>query len=443
MVVAPKEAKAEPAVTAQHMAAYKSADENKRLRILMKLVDAGYVNAAEQMLRTVPLQGPLAANRQLYIEGLIAEKRGRLTEAAAKFRAALANDPHLTVVRVELTKVLAALDENDSAKHHLKLLESETQDPQQLAGIRSFVQRLDARHPVTFSGFVSIAPSTNINQGSSHDTVVSPGIAGVNGVSPVGTIPSANQKMSGVGIISGVSVGFNKRLGDSWQAVMAAGLTGSYYPTVNAVSVSASQSAEMRYMLQNGYLGLGGVASQTADPINLSLGYTSYGPRVSMAKLLTSRDQFIASAVYEWRNYNNNPSANGTALTANAVLTHALDSTSNVAFMLGYENITQTQAFNSYQDVSVGMGAYKELPSGITLQTQATLRFAGFNDVHPLQLVTRQDQNLTGAINLTKRDWNLLGFAPSLNYTYVRNFSNNPLFDFDSHAVDLRFTKNF
>lgn len=443
MVNAPSQAQAEPAITAQNIQAYQAADENHRIRILIKLVGAGYVNAAEQMLHSFPLQGPLAGNRTLYIEGLIAEKRGHLTEAAAKFRSALASDPHLTLVRVELTKVLANLDETDSAKHHLQLLEAETTDPQQLAGMRSFMEKLDARHPFTFSGFVSIAPSTNINQGSSQSTVYSPGIAGVDGVGAVGTIAPSGQAMSGVGITAGGNVGFTHRFGDDWQSVLAAGLTGVYYPSLNSVSLSASQSAEARYLIKDGYLGFGGAASESADPINMDLAYTSIGPRISMSKLLTQRDQLTASALYEWRNYVTSPTSNGNALTVNAVLTHALDSTSNIALLGGYENVTQQLAFNSYQDVSVGLGAYKELPHGITAQLQGTARFAGFDDVNPFTLSTRQDQNLTGSITLTKRDWNLFGFAPSLNYTYTRNFSNISLFDFDSNNIDFRLTKNF
>ena len=439
----PQHAAAEPAVTAKNMAAYQAADEDHRIHILLKLVGAGYVNAADQMLHQFPMQGPLAQNRTLYVEGLIAKNRGHLTEAAAKFRAALANDPHLTLVRVELTKVLADLDENDSAKHHLKLLESETQDPQQLAGIRSFMERLDSKHPITFSGFVSVAPSTNINQGSSHSTVYSPGLDGVNGVNPVGTIPAASQKMTGLGVVGGVNLGYNHRLGDHWQAVLAAGLSASYYPTFSSTSVSASQSAELRYLIKDGYLGFGGIASESADPVHLALGYTGYGPRISMAKLLTARDQLTASATYEWRNFINGPSQSGTAFAVNAVLTHALDSTSNVAFLVGYENVAQQLDYNSYQDVSFGLGAYQEFSHGITAQTQTTLRLAGFNAINAAQNATRQDQNLTASINLTKRDWNLLGFAPSLNYTYTRNFSNFALFDYDSHNVDFRLTKNF
>jgi outer membrane protein len=44
---------------------------------------------------------------------------------------------------------------------------------------------------------------------------------------------------------------------------------------------------------------------------------------------------------------------------------------------------------------------------------------------------------------LTKRDLNIFGFAPSLEYTYTDNISNISLFDYDSHAIDFRLTKDF
>ena len=71
------------------------------------------------------------------------------------------------------------------------------------------------------------------------------------------------------------------------------------------------------------------------------------------------------------------------------------------------------------------------------------MRFAQFGDVTPVYNLTRTDQRYTGSATLTKRDWNWFGFAPSLNYTYVRNVSNIDLYDYDSHSVDFRLTKDF
>ena len=81
-----------------------------------------------------------------------------------KYRAALASDPSLTLVRSELAKTLFELGENDSAKHHLTLLMADAPNAVQAQGIRSFIDTIDASRPYTFSAFISAAPSTNINQ---------------------------------------------------------------------------------------------------------------------------------------------------------------------------------------------------------------------------------------------------------------------------------------
>ena len=38
-------------------------------------------------------------------------------------------------------------------------------------GIRSFIDTIDARRPFTFNTFISVAPSTNVNNGSSIEKV--------------------------------------------------------------------------------------------------------------------------------------------------------------------------------------------------------------------------------------------------------------------------------
>ena len=448
-------ARAEPQISANQISIYEHSDEAKRVHILIQLCNAGFVNSAEMLLYRFPLQGPTAVDRTLFIEGLIAEKRGALPLAATKFRAALANDPRLTLVRSELAVVLAHMNEPDSAKHHLELLAADVNDPQQQAGIRSFEESLNKSHPLTFSGFVSIAPSTNINQGSSHNTISSASIPnsvtidqygnviGSVTYNPLGTIPLDNQKQSGIGIIAGGSANYTKHLSERIQAVVSAGVTGTYYPLTGLTGASLNQSAELDYLNSHGYVGFGGTASEGVDTQARALNYTSYGPRLSVLHRITERDQLSASVSYEWRNYPSSPTYNGNALTISSVFTHALDSSSNLALISGYDSVTQQLDSNSYYGGTLGFGFYKEMPRGFTVQGQGTAHLAQFYAQYPYQNFARADANLTGSLTLTKRDWNWFGFAPSLNYTYVRNFSNISLFDFDSHSVDFRLTKDF
>ena len=427
----------------QQIAYYQSGTEAARVRLLIELIKNNHADMAEALMKRFPLAGPLAQNRIYFLQGLILESRGQLADSATKFRAALANDPKLTLVRSELAMVLARMNETDSAKHHLELLAADAPDSVQQAGIRSFIDSLNASHPFTFSGFISIAPSTNINQGSSHDTVYSPGLGGTAGVDPFGTIAASSQKQSGTGAAAGFNVGYSKNLSERIQAVLAVGANGTYYPVTGLTSAGLSQSAELRYITGHGFVGFGGTAAEGIDTTARALNYTSYGPRLSWAHRLTERDQFTGYVSYEWRNYAGSPSFNGNALTLWSVFTHALDSSSNVALMLGYDSVKQQDAFNSYYGGTFGLGFYKELPHGVTVQSQGTAHLAQFYDQNPFTLSTRQDTNLAGSLTLTKRDWNWFGFAPSLNYTYTRNFSNISIYDYDSHSVDFRLTKDF
>jgi hypothetical protein len=71
------------------------------------------------------------------------------------------------------------------------------------------------------------------------------------------------------------------------------------------------------------------------------------------------------------------------------------------------------------------------------------VRLSEFDAMHPIAGVTRKDTRLSGTVALTKRDFNIWGYAPSLEYTYVNNDSNISLYEFDSHALDFRLSKDF
>ena len=421
----------------QQMAQYQATPENERVRILIELAKTGHNDEAEGLLKNFPLQGPHAENRTLFIQGLNLEARHDLVGAARYFRSALASDPKLTLVRSELVQVLVKLDEGDSAKHHLQLLEADAPSEEQAAGIRSFIDKIDQSHPYSFSGFVSIAPTTNINNGSSHNQVYSE-ITGSNW-----DISAANQAQSGIGISAGLNAGYSKRLGNSFQGVVAANIVGSLYGDFAFNSISSSESAELRYLLDNGFVSVGGVSSQGFAPASQSFTYTSYGPRVALNYQLSQRNLLKASIVDEYRNYINSNVQNGWVLTTDLSLTHAIDSSMNFTVFGGYQKVGATLPTLSYQSYYGGLNFYKEMPAGVTLDLNGQARFSGFDANIPGQSYARADQRFTASATLTKRDLNILGFAPSLNYTYTLNKSNFAVYDYDSHAVNFNFTKDF
>ena len=429
--------KAAAAPSPQQISEYEASTESTRVKLLIKLAKSGQPDLAEALLKLYPLTGEFGKNRQLYINGLILQARGNLTGAAKNYRAALADDPSLTLVRSELAQTLFALQEDDSAKHHLNLLMAEAPSENEAKGIRSFIDAIDARRPFTFNAYVSVAPSTNVNNGSSNKTIYSP-LFGVDL-----DIDDGSREQSGVGFSTGLSAGYSHRLGNDFSAVLGGGINANIYTDSDYNSFNASQSAELRYLLTGGFLGAGLVASENMKNDELGLSYYSYGPRISLQKAISPKDRLNLSSVYEWRNYSDYPASDGTALMIDGSWSHAFDSSLIASLSAGYDKIATEINYNSFETYSGGFGLYKELPKGITVNLNGELRLSEFDAVHPLAGVVREDRRYMGSVAFTKRDFNIWGYAPAIEYTYVYNDSNISIYEFDSHAIDFKLSKDF
>lgn len=421
----------------QQISEYEASNEATRVKLLITLARAGQQDLAESLLKRYPLTGEFGPNRQLFIEGLILKARGNLTGAAKKYRAALADDPGLTLVRSELAQTLFILQEDDSAKHHLNLLMAEAPDEYQAQGIRSFIDAIDARRPFTFSAYVSVAPSTNVNNGSSNKTIYSP-LFGADL-----DIDDESREQSGVGFSTGLSAGYSHRLGNDFSVVLGGGINATIYTDSDYNSFNASQSAELRYLLTGGFLGAGLVASENMKNDELGLSYYSYGPRISLQKAISAKDRVNLSSVYEWRNYSDYSESDGTALMIDGSWSHSFDSSLTTSLSAGYDEIETGIDYNSFETYSGGFGFYKELPKGITVNLNGELRLSEFDAVHPIAGIVREDRRYMASVAFTKRDFNIWGYAPAIEYTYIYNDSNVSIYEFDSHAIDFKLSKDF
>ncbi len=420
--------------TAQQVATYEKLPETERFKLLMFMAKSPDADNVNILLKLHPLEGPFAANRQLFLEGEVLKTKGKYTQAAKKFRQALADDPSLTLVRAELAETLVILQEDDSALHQLKLLEAEAPDAQAASGIRSFIDQVDSRRPVTFTGYISLAPSTNLNSGSSHATVYSPTL-GLN------LIPEAPK--SGIGVASGVSVAFTKRLGNDLMFVAAGGGDVTLYNDRSFNNYGTSQSLELRHLLPQGYVGIGAVSSQQLDNQDYGPDFLSYGPRISASLQLNPQDHLSLSAVYEWRKALMKGADDSTSINLDGSWTHAWNSTFNTTLFSGFDRIKTPLDVTSYKTFSGGLSVYKELTHGITATLTGTVTKTGYDGINGIAAKVRADNRVVTSLSITKRDFEIYGFAPSLSYTYVDNFSNIGNYDYTSNAIDFRLTKDF
>ncbi len=293
---------------------------------------------------------------------------------------------------------MVELEQDDSATHHLRLLAADAPTEQDAAGIRAFVDKVDARRPYRFNAYIAAAPSSNVNNGSNHSTVYSP-IFGSNL-----TIGEDSRKTSGIGGAVGANAAFNRRIGNDFSFVAAANGEVRVYDESDFNYIALSQSSELRYMFDRGYFGFGGVASQSVDDDSLDMSYLSYGPRVSGRLNLTARDTLTASSTYEWRNYTASTSSDGTAWMTDIAWTHAFNAATNVTLSGGYDDVNLELKQASYNSWSGGLALYKELPLGITTSLTSEIKFSEFDDVNLLAGVIREDTRYVAGICLTKRD---------------------------------------
>jgi outer membrane protein len=430
------------APTQEQLSAYETSSEGERIQLLIYFCKSGNPEYADYFLHKTPLTGPHAANRTLYVTGLIKKSRGDLTGAATDFRAALASDPKLTLVRADLAETLYELEEDESAIHHLKLLQSEAPDTETASGISSFIDQIDSRKPYRFNAYVAAAPSSNINNGATKHVIYYPDGRKTE-------YGGGRKPESVVGVAAGVNASYSKRYGNDQMVVVSGGLDGRVYDKSEFDSLTFSEAIELRNLTSSGYISLGLVASQSVDTQHTAVNYNSFGPRVSWRHGITNQDFLNVSATYEIRDYAHDRDHDGGALFLNGTLTHTFDSSLSATIDAGFTKVTidsDELAYDSaYETISAGLNVYKELPLGITIDAGATIETSKFGKF-PLatdDFTPRKDLRLGGNLTLTKRDLNIFGFAPSLSYSFAWNDSNTERYDYKTHAIDLRLTKEF
>ena len=129
---------------------------------ISRLISTGQIEAARIALEA---EDPSQADR-VFFEARILKAQGRLPEAINAFRQVLQIDPNYINARRELAHTLLLnRDYGPSRFHFLQLLKIDPND-QMRNGYREFINVIDQRKPVGFSGYFSILPSTNVNRGT-------------------------------------------------------------------------------------------------------------------------------------------------------------------------------------------------------------------------------------------------------------------------------------
>ncbi len=405
-----------------------------------QLLQGGQFDVAGRLLESSKYahSGDQAIKR--FYQGMVARGQGRNADAVAIFREVLANHPEFTRVRLELAHTLYVVNEDEGARHNFDLvLGGASANPGLESVVRNYINAIEGRRRWDFTAFLTIAPSTNVNQGATERTVA------VNGL-PF-QLSDRNIKKSGVGVVGGFQAGYRHPLTGQLDLIVTGGAQAKRYKDDEFNDTLVNGSIGPKYRFNGGFVG----AYATFDHRWLAdTEYAlSFGGLVSAGMSLSAADLMFADAGCSARRFNDNWNAtnltyqDGHLCFASARFDHHFDSLTYMRVLgtLGQEETGRQHLDNSSK--AIGVGVYREFPLGLSLYTQGLYTETSFDGLYPGFTQKRHDDRYDLSFNLTKRDFAIFGLAPMLQYTYTINDSSIPLHDYTAHSGALTLTKRF
>jgi outer membrane protein len=412
----------------------------QQFAVIEQLYQTGQADLAERLLARTEVSSPTDVKLHRFYTGLIAKAQGNHAQAAAIFRDLLAADPHFARVRLELARTLFAAKEDDGAKHHFELvLGGSAADPNLANVVKGYLQAITTRRTWEFTSYVSFAPSTNLNQGSANKTI------DLNGLQF--QLSDANQKKSGIGVNAGFQGGYRLPVTASLDLVATAGAHAKRTNESDVNDTIATGSFGPRFRFDAGQLGLyGTIEKRWLADADLSL---AYGGLLAGSLRFGVQDQIhgdvacqIRTNDHDWRRHDLSYQ-DGHACSASMRFEHAFNTSSYVRF-LGGGGQERTQRIHLDNDSwFAGAGVHNELPWGVSVYLQGLYTERAYDGVFPGSTAARRDQRIDLSLNVTKRDLEIFGLAPMVQYTYTTNTSNVGFYQYDAHGVGLTMTKRF
>ena len=410
-----------------------------------QLIGAGEFVRAELLLGrsnyTLPAD---IAVKKFYI-GLIRRAQGRPDEAVALFREILDAHPELGRVRLALATTLYQTEDDDAARYHLELVLADTASNPNVANtVKSFIGAIDGRRRWDASAYVTIAPSTNFNQGSADSVVY---LTDANGNPLPFTIADENKGRSGIGIAAGLQASYRQPLTDQLDLILSGGLNTKTYKDSDFNDAQINAVIGPRVRFEWGYLGLYGLADQRFYA-NESYAF-SYGGLLQATMRLGPQDLVNGDLTCQKREFEKNWRGSdlryqdGHVCSVNGRYEHAFDSLTVLRVLGGYGQERTGRTHLDNDNWNIGAGLSRDLPWGISLYGQVVYGQRDYVGIYPGAISARADERWDFSATIVKRDWIIWDMAPSLQYTYSINGSNVPFFDYDAHGVNLTLTKRF
>lgn len=403
------------------------------LLLARALITTGRMQEARAVVDGWQPDHPEHGQRVQFVDGLIAAARGDHRTAVAIYRKMLAARPDLDAVRIELTKSLFMLSDDAAAKAQAERLVAAGVDDRIGGTMSTMLKVLDSRRPVRFSGYASVLPSSNVNNGTDRTTV------------PLGdidlTIDESARRKSGIGLMLGGEVLYRQSFTPSAAFVGSVSAIGRFYPQIDRSLITADASAGIensfgQTRVLTSIIAGGGMTDLKEDLRHI-------GGRVEVNMNPWPQWRIFSSTSLRYEQDKATEANSGWAGNTTVYADRMIGPNRFVRLIAGASAARKAEERFSYGEVLAGVGFYNEFSHGVTAYVQGTLAGRHYRDDYPGLGAARHDTRATAQLVLTKRDLNFAGFAPQLAYTFERTVSNAAFYDTRRHEVELRWTKDF
>ncbi len=412
------------------------ADESGDFRKQAKdlLIDGEYQDSYDLLMKNY------AANKDdvetNFLLGQVTMALDRPEDAIGYYKAALARDPSLQRVRLELARAYASNRQTELAKQELNAVLA-TNPPKPVGdNIQKFLVALDAQKDWSARVSVGYIFDSNSNVGPTSDTVHL-------GLSPSTSflLSPNSQPREDHGITASMNLGYVHPFTRKFALQTEAQYSRVTYFKSNrfdpdVISLSAGPSFKdstyaFSVPLLFNYIWI------ESSPYNWA-----YGIAPQLQVSLTQKLLATVSVTGQVKGYYKNLDRAGTVWSFNTGLKYF--PTTKAYLQAGYshtEENTQKVYLDNGTD-AVNLGAYVLLPAGFSAFAQEQVAFNGYKARQAIFPHERDDVQYLTNVNVAKA-LGKSGFAVGVGYTYTRNDSTLDLFDYSRHQVTAQLTKSF
>ena len=360
-----------------------------------------------------------------FLSGMIAVETGELKAAISQFRASLAIDPKQTRVRLELARALMLDHQNGASIYHFRLA---GQDSALTPDIRATIQQargiLRDSKPWHLNTNFGFAPDSNINNGTQAQTV---DVVVGDQILPL-TLDQNARARSGIGATGSLSAGYRFTLGERTGFLLDADGQGVKYKGSAADDYTLQLAAGPEFRPTE-------ATSIGVQAVGLQRWYggaravTQAGARLTVQHTLDDAQRVGLSldARHSASGFSDNYSGWNLALYATYERVVARSMIASASLFVRADMLNSGAYSNHELGMSLGIGG--ELGHGINAGVTGTLSRAVFDaPLLALSDSARRDWRYSARVYAGLRSFRLMGFSPSVSYTYSANDASLPLY---------------